>query len=129
MRAHFAEIANQHHSAAKHSLLSAACESIWVAYCYNLDYEAAQRKLVKCGMCSPTKRSREDIADVGLLFLVMACLEYPGIFQKYKYLYTYLYFKNLPNSFLGSKASHFSSPIFIEIFMIDDFDGHRIIKL
>lgn len=38
MRAHFAEIANQHHSAAKHSLLSAACESIWVAYCYNLDY-------------------------------------------------------------------------------------------
>ena len=45
MRAHFDEIANQHHSAAKHS----ACESIWVAYCYNLDYEA-QRKLVKCGM-------------------------------------------------------------------------------
>ena len=82
MRAHFAEIANQHHSAAKHSLLSAACESIWVAYCYNLDYEAAQRKLVKCGMFSYKTRR----IAVGLLFLVMAYLEYPGIFQKCNYL-------------------------------------------
>ena len=68
------EIANQHHSAAKRMLLLlvclpllrpsvrsstttkqfAACVSIWVAYCYNLDYEAStQRKLIKCGMlCS-----------------------------------------------------------------------------
>ena len=61
---------------------AAACESIWVAYCYNLDYEAAQRKLVKCGMFSYKTRR----IAVGLLFLVMAYLEYPGIFQKYNCL-------------------------------------------